>query len=217
MSSATTCASWPLPTEWHSGPAEGHHGPYVARERPRSMHIAIVRPDGTNGLHSSMQNPRCWLLLPGWPVLTHVPRGSEREMKSYRLVQGRHQVRGQLTDQSSDPFNRHRPDLFGLSFRVLTHPGPRCRQEHLERVHPIGLRGHRHHSEHASSKTFGSAVGSIVADDHCRTPLAGFTTARRVQVDDAHLASAHQVRPSSTVTFHSSASPSEAHSSHASS
>jgi len=36
-------------------------------------------------------------------------------MKSQRLVQGRNHVRGQLTDESSDPLNCHRPDLLGLS------------------------------------------------------------------------------------------------------
>ena len=76
--------------------------------------------------------------------------GQEPEVKSQRLVHRCYQVRGQVTDLCSDPFNRHRPDLFGLSLGVVAQPGPRRRQKNLERIIPIGPRGHRDHCEHTS-------------------------------------------------------------------
>lgn len=138
-------------------------------------------------------------------------------MKTERFVEPGQQVRRKRSDPRTDALHVDRPNLFGLSFRVAIESSRWRGQEHLKRIDAFGVRGDRHDGDDASPDAFGSAVCAIVAHDDGGAPLVGFGSSRRLQVNEADLASTHYVNPSLEVTAHSSESSPTDHSAHASS
>ena len=87
----------------------------------------------------------------------------------------------------------------------------------LERVHVGGVRRDRNHGDDSSSEPLRREVGAVVADDHGGSTFVGLGSPDGIEIDEADLASAHQVSPSDAVGSQTSPSPVCAHSVHASS
>ena len=138
-------------------------------------------------------------------------------MQAQCFVERGEKVRRNDTDSGSDALNRHRSDLFGLGFRVAIKSRVRGRQEHLEWVDTLGVRSDWDNRDDPSSEPFGGGVGAVVADNHRGPPLVGLGAPHGFEIDEADLASSHQLSPSLAVASQSASSSPFDHASHASS
>ena len=58
-------------------------------------------------------------------------------MESERFVEGGERVASENTDACTDAFDRDRPNLLGLRFRIALEAGGCCGQEDLERIDAV--------------------------------------------------------------------------------
>jgi hypothetical protein len=72
------------------------------------------------------------------------------------LVELGHELRRQLPNLRADTLDGDRSDLLSLRLGVLAQPGRPGWQQDLERVDPLGVRGHRHDGDHTPSEARGS-------------------------------------------------------------
>ena len=87
-------------------------------------------------------------------------------------------------------FDGDRPDLLGLRLRVPREPGREGREEDLEGVQAVHVRGHRDDRDHAPPQACSGGVGGVVADDDDRPELVRLRATHGLEVDRVHLAAA---------------------------
>ncbi len=156
--------------------------------------------------------------IPDTPIVSvDVGAPSEREMEAQCFVQ-RCGLRGiQLSDPGTDSSHGNRPNLLGLCLRITIKTAIAGREHHLERVHPLRVRGDRNDGHHASPEATGRRVRTIVAHDHGWPSLVRLGTANGIEIDPTNLTTPHQPTPSATAASQRLLSSLASHSVHASS
>ena len=65
-------------------------------------------------------------------------------MQPHRLIECRSEFRCEHSDRPAYTLDRNRAKLFGLSLGISVESRPRSREQNLERIDMVGVRGHRH-------------------------------------------------------------------------
>ncbi len=137
-------------------------------------------------------------------------------MKPKRPVDSGHDGRWKLSQWRTESIECHRSNLFCLRLRFDPQARKVLGQENLEREHARGVARDRYYRDHAPAEPICHPIGGVVADNNCRATFVGFASANRIEIDQSDLASPHHDSPSVAVISHTSRSPEDSHSDHAS-
>jgi hypothetical protein len=139
-------------------------------------------------------------------------------MQSQRLIDLEHDRGGNQPYPLTEALHGDRPDLLGLSLRVLPQATGHGWQANLNWVDPPNVRCDWKYRDYTAPEAGRDGVGAIVAHDERWTAFTRLGAAAGIDIDDSNLASPHQEgRPSAEVVSHNFSSPLAAHSRQASS